>query len=50
MNPHLRLGFFLSCAQIACFGPKIGCYWVIFCAEHVFWPKNDHIRDTKAGI
>ena len=49
-TPHLSLGFWLSCAQIACFGPKIGSYGVIFWAEHVFWPKNDHIRDIKAGI
>ena len=39
MNPHLRLGFLLSYAQIACFGPKIGSYGVIFCAEHVFGLK-----------
>ena len=49
-TPHLCLGFLLSYAQIACFGPKIGSYSVIFCAEHVFWPENDHIRDIKAGI
>ncbi len=38
-TPHLRLGFWLSCAQIACFGPKMGPYGANFCAEPVFWPK-----------
>ena len=37
--PHLRLGFWLSCAQITCFGPKMGPYGANFCAETVFLPK-----------
>ena len=38
-TPQLRLGFWLSCAQIACLGPEMRSQGVIFYAEHVFWPK-----------